>query len=90
MDNDGHSVRHTLRKKDLHRQIKNISKDWSTVKVKKITIEDDCWIGARCIILKGVTIGHGSIIAAGSVVVKSVPPLTIYGGNPAQEIGVVK
>lgn len=45
---------------------------------KPITIEDDVWIGARAIILKGVTIGRGSVIAAGAVVTKNVPPYTIY------------
>ena len=43
-----------------------------------VTIGDDCWIGARAIILKGVTIGEGSIIAAGAVVTKDVPPYSIY------------
>lgn len=43
-----------------------------------VTINDDCWIGARVIILKGVTIGEGSIIAAGAVVLKDVPPYSIY------------
>ena len=43
-----------------------------------IIIEDDVWIGARAIILKGVTIGKGSIIAAGAIVTKDVPPYTIY------------
>lgn len=43
-----------------------------------IIVEDDVWIGARAIILKGVTIGRGSIIAAGAVVTKDVPPYTIY------------
>lgn len=43
-----------------------------------IIIEDDVWIGARAIILKGVTIGRGSVIAAGAVVTKNVPPYSIY------------
>ena len=51
-----------------------------------VTIEDDVWIGARCIILKGVTIGRGCIIGAGAVVTKSVPPYTLAGGNPARHI----
>jgi maltose O-acetyltransferase len=51
--------------------------------VKPIVIEDDVWIGSRSLIMKGVTIGHGSIIAAGSVVTKDVPPYEIWGGNPA-------
>lgn len=50
---------------------------------KKVVVEDDVWIGARVIILPGVTIGKGSVIGAGSVVVKSVPPYSIAVGNPA-------
>lgn len=52
--------------------------------VEPIVIEDDVWIGSRSLIMKGVRIGHGSIIAAGSVVTKSVPPYEIWGGNPAR------
>ena len=49
-------------------------------------IEDDVWIGYGAIVLSGVTIGTGSIIAAGSVVTKDVEPYTIYGGSPAKKI----
>jgi len=49
-----------------------------------VVIEDDVWIGARAIILKGVTISEGSIVAAGSVVTKSVPPFSVVGGVPAK------
>lgn len=51
-----------------------------------IIIEDDAFIGANCIILKGVTIGARSIIAAGSVVTKSIPADCVAGGNPAKVI----
>lgn len=51
-----------------------------------IVIEDDVLIGTRCIILKGVTIGARSIIGAGSVVTKSIPPDCIAAGNPAKII----
>lgn len=51
-----------------------------------VIIGDDVWIGARSIILPGVIIGTGAIIAAGSVVTKSVAPYTIVGGNPAKLI----
>nr|WP_279663758.1 acyltransferase [Ectobacillus ponti] len=51
-----------------------------------ITIENDVWIGANTIILKGITIGQGAVIAAGSIVNKDVPPYTIYGGAPAKKI----
>ncbi len=53
----------------------------------KIVIEDDVWIGSRATILKGVTVAQGSIIAAGSVVVKNVEAYTVVGGNPAKVIG---
>jgi acetyltransferase-like isoleucine patch superfamily enzyme len=49
-----------------------------------ILIEDDVFIGMNCLILKGVTIGHGSVIGAGSVVTKDIPPCVIAAGNPAR------
>lgn len=49
-----------------------------------VVIEDDVWVGTRAIILAGVTIGRGSVVAAGAVVTKSVPPYAIVGGNPAR------
>jgi acetyltransferase-like isoleucine patch superfamily enzyme len=51
-----------------------------------IVIEDDCWIASHSIVLAGVTIGRGSIVAAGSVVTKSVPPYSIVAGSPARVI----
>lgn len=51
---------------------------------KPIIIEDNVWIGSRCIILPGVTIGKGSTIGAGSVVTKNVPAYTLAAGNPAK------
>jgi acetyltransferase-like isoleucine patch superfamily enzyme len=54
--------------------------------VSPIIVEDDVWIGMQSIILKGVTIGKGSVIAAGSVVTKEVPAMTLVGGNPAKII----
>jgi maltose O-acetyltransferase len=51
-----------------------------------IVIEDDVWVGARAIILRGVTIGRGAVVGAGSLVTKSVPPYAIVGGNPAKII----
>ena len=53
---------------------------------KPVIIEDDVWTGSNITILKGVTIGRGSIIAAGSVVTKSCPPYSIIGGCPAKII----
>ncbi|GAB3656154.1 hypothetical protein GCM10028791_27780 [Echinicola sediminis] len=51
-----------------------------------VRIEDDCWIASNSIILAGVTIGKGAVIAAGSVVTKDVAPYSIVGGNPAKLI----
>ena len=51
-----------------------------------IEIHDRAWIGSRVLILKGVTIGEGAVVAAGSVVTRNVPPFTIVGGNPARVI----
>ena len=51
-----------------------------------IFIEDDVWIGAHSIILKGVTIGARSIIGAGSVVTKSIPADCVAAGNPCKVI----
>jgi len=56
------------------------------VKREFVKIEDDCWIAANVVILAGVTIGRGSIIAAGSVVTKDIPPYSIVGGVPAKVI----
>jgi len=53
---------------------------------KRVVIEEYCWIGRDVLILPGVTIGKGSIIAAGSVVTKDVPAFSVYGGNPAKLI----
>ena len=52
-----------------------------------IVIEDDVWIAANSVITKGVTIGSGAIVAAGSVVTRDIPPMTIVAGAPARAIG---
>jgi acetyltransferase-like isoleucine patch superfamily enzyme len=53
---------------------------------KKVTIANDVWIGANCIILPGVNIGEGAVVAAGSVVTKNVEPFSIVAGIPAKFI----
>lgn len=55
-----------------------------------IIIEDDVWVGAHSIILKGVTIGARSIIGAGSVVTKSIPADCVAAGNPCKVIKTLK
>lgn len=53
---------------------------------KPITIEDDCWLASNVVVLGGVTIGKGSVIGAGSVVTKDVPPGVLAYGNPCRVI----
>ena len=53
---------------------------------KPVHICDGAWIASRAIILPGVTIGEGAVVAAGAVVTKDVPPFTVVGGNPAKFI----
>jgi len=74
MDTDFHPL-------DLQERMANIN-----IPHRPVTIEDGVFIGTRAIIMKGVTIGRESVIAAGAVVVKSVPPGEIWGGNPAKFI----
>ncbi len=61
-------------------------KDWTTVKRAAVRIEDKAWLGLNAIVLKGVTIGEGAVVAAGAVVTRDVAPYTIVGGNPARTI----
>ena len=66
------------------------NKDWSVVNSNPIKICDDVWIGMNVIILKGVTVGEGAIVGAGSVVTKDVPAWTVVAGNPARVVKVLK
>lgn len=93
VDNNSHSVKWSERKDDVVNWKRGLDenkigayKDWSNVKRAKVTIKDKAWIGFNSIILKGVTIGEGSIIGSGSVVTKDVPDWTIVAGNPARVI----
>jgi lipopolysaccharide O-acetyltransferase len=54
--------------------------------VQPVTIEDNVWIGERGVVLKGVTIGHHSIVGANSVVTRSIPPYSIAVGSPARVV----
>lgn len=68
---------------DMEQRIANNN---DAVKCGPIKIEDGVFIGSSCIILKGVTIGTGSVIGAGSIVTKSVPAGELWAGNPAHFI----
>jgi galactoside O-acetyltransferase len=93
MDNDAHSLISDERKNDVSEWKKGLDegnvgkyKDWSHVKSAPIVIKDNAWIGFNSIILKGVTVGEGAVVAAGSVVTHDVPDFAVVGGNPAKII----
>ncbi|HEV9036988.1 MAG TPA: acyltransferase [Puia sp.] len=87
IDTNSHSLNSAHRLEDTIEWQKGLSyKDWSKVQCAPVSIGDKCWVGLRSIILKGVSLGEGSIVAAGSVVTNAVQPYTIVGGNPASFI----
>ena len=60
--------------------------DEQGISTSQVVIEDDIWIGANAVVLPGVTIGHHSVVAAGAVVTKDVPPHSLVAGVPAKVI----
>lgn len=97
-DHNSHSIYWDERKNDTVQEYKDYTetgnavrnKNWSVVKSEPIIIKDKAWIGVGCKILKGVTIGEGAIVGAGSVVTHDVPDWTVVGGNPAAPIKNLK
>jgi acetyltransferase-like isoleucine patch superfamily enzyme len=84
-DHNSHAIRWPQREHDVRYWYQG-KKDWTHVKISPVKIGNKSWLGQNVIILKGVEIGEGAIVAAGSVVAKSVPPWTMVGGNPARVI----
>lgn len=84
MDNDAHSLNYKIRSREINENGKSL--DHELCGCKEIFIKDNVFIGMNSIILKGVSIGERSIIAAGSVVTKSIPSDCIAGGNPCKVI----
>lgn len=90
-DHDSHSLDYMKRRQDIDDELNDIrlgrnfieNKDWRDVNSKPIKICNDAWIGMNVIVLKGVTIGEGAIVGAGSVVTKDVPAWSVVAGNPA-------
>jgi galactoside O-acetyltransferase len=85
VDHNSHAISFSKRKNDVLDGKKG-KKDWLNVTISPVHIGNKVWIGSNSIILKGVTIGEGSIIGAGAVVTKDVLPWTIVAGNPARII----
>jgi acetyltransferase-like isoleucine patch superfamily enzyme len=75
-----HSENHNFDQMDLSMKEQGVRR-------KTVVIEDDCWLASSSVILSGVHIGQGSIVAAGAVVTKDFPPYSIIGGVPAKIIG---
>ena len=96
IDSDNHSEYWSDRQYDVERCRKDYietkgadiarSHDWEKVKSEDVKIGNKCWIGFNVSILKGVTIGEGAIIGAGSVVTSDVKPWHIGAGNPFRHI----
>lgn len=96
VDNNNHltdpveMVKHRLRVAPEGKGYPGLGNGWELSESKPIVIGNAVWIGANCTILKGVTIGDGSVVARNSVVTKDVPPYTIVGGFPAKVIKTQK
>lgn len=85
IDNDAHPHDYLKRHRDYVRSV-GAEEYYKSIPTSPIIIEDDVWIGARCLILKGAHIGARSIIAAGSVVTSHIPSDVMAGGNPCKVI----
>ena len=86
LDTDGHQIDYLARR---HERDADPNNPRTIIQSAPITIEDDVWIGANCIIMKGVTIGARSVIGAGSVVTKSIPADYIAAGNPCRVVKAI-
>lgn len=74
-----HSENHNFDQLDLPMRDQGVAR-------RGVAIEDDCWLASGCVILSGVRVGRGAIVAAGAVVTKDVPPYSVVAGVPAKVI----
>jgi acetyltransferase-like isoleucine patch superfamily enzyme len=89
VDHDSHSPSWERRSGDV-RDTYIGRKDWNGVTVRPVVVRNKAWIGFNVIVLKGVTIGEGAVVAAGSVVTRDVPDYTLVAGNPARIVRSVR
>ena len=89
MDCDGHSIRLSERRDDLRMSRAGSRAIFDKAVTRPIHIRHGAWLGAHCIVLKGVTVGVGAVVAAASVVTRDVPDWTIVAGNPARPIRTI-
>lgn len=90
-DNDNHPTSPAYRKEMTLTPPSSPSwKITDSVASSPVTIGDNVWLGKSAIVLKGVTIGTGSIVAAGAVVTKDIPPFSIAAGNPAKVVKTIE
>ena len=83
VDHNSHATEWGNRARDVADTMNGI-KDWSHVNISPVIVENKAWIGFNVIILKGVSIGEGAIVGAGSVVTKDVPAYCVVAGSPAR------
>lgn len=86
VDNDSHPIDAARREEHWKRILAGSDSDGVDVPSRPVRIGSRCWLGFNSIILKGVTIGDGSVVAAGSVVTRDVPANTVVAGNPASPV----
>ena len=85
VDHDSHSLAWQQRRRDVTDWFDG-KKDWAGVERSEVRIGNKAWIGFNATILKGVRIGEGAVVGAGSVVTHDVPPYTVVAGNPARTV----
>jgi acetyltransferase-like isoleucine patch superfamily enzyme len=85
-DSDNHNIHYEIRKNDLRDWMQNGGHDWTTIDTKPVHVGKGVWLGAREVVLKGVTICEGAVEGAGNVGARDVPSKSGVAGNPARVI----